>query len=922
MDNITKTVIIPFLETVAGNELAQKLNDYKEDSSKVFYDNDDFFIRAKPYHKVAITTKDVSVGGITNDDLTIVTASTFPYDLSTYISTVDVGPLMEFTETSTWTAWYNIDCGNAATDYIYNSGNCTKINNTPEKISKKVSADIVGKVYEGSNAYDRFHYGKTIIQLNADYKTFKIPVYDGLGQPTGEVVPVTYGDTDALIPEDETNALQGIYILVYEKDTENNSTYSWIGDKADLWAAINAVVTEHNEFDVSKAKLVRDVTYSISESSKRGDYYKGDFSSLDLLNNNSTAGRQYFNSHSASGDNIWDVRTSIDYSAYTYTNAVNDTITDILTNTNTDIIYLTNMKNIAVTAEKPEVNTEIDADPEVYITIDVNKVYDYPVTKYPAATDSLATHLTTNANPTAGYKYDTDNWTLWDFAAESGVVVKNNIPVSDNSKIGIDDYKNIVYSYASGLLVYFPQTAIKVDITGVEAPAINGLPDTEAVVPVGGGYRVTDVSWYDGETRLSANDTFGYEKQYTVKVTLTPDAGLAFINDTPVTFNGVTPTAKTINQDGTMTVSFAFDEIVLTAITAADVFVTAPAIGKVPSTNADVLDGAQFTVSDVTWSPADARFKSGTQYTVSAKLTPNSGFKFTEDTVAKINGNTASAVLNDDGTLTVSYPFARLSGGSSGGSGSSVSKPDDEPTYAKTAKSVGWTNITNEIKSSAPGSTIEITMNHQTVIPESALQAAINSKVKLVLDAGSGNKWIIDGAKANSAKYTDLTVYSDNVSIPEAAYKNIGCSANRQFKVRVDTLNFLAQLNAFVGNAYAGKKAAVYFYNEKTGKLMFQNSAVVDKDGRVPVNVACSGSFFIALGSEISDSDFLYGDSNGDGIINALDASELLKNVVSGNPVDNRNSDVNSDGTVSALDAMYILQYVVDIITEFPAANA
>ncbi|MGN1341153.1 MAG: dockerin type I repeat-containing protein, partial [Oscillospiraceae bacterium] len=57
----------------------------------------------------------------------------------------------------------------------------------------------------------------------------------------------------------------------------------------------------------------------------------------------------------------------------------------------------------------------------------------------------------------------------------------------------------------------------------------------------------------------------------------------------------------------------------------------------------------------------------------------------------------------------------------------------------------------------------------------------------------------------------------------------------------------------------------------------------------------------------------LLGDVNGDGVVNALDAAEILKAAVNNTVIDVAVGDFNADGTVNALDASAILKYVVGL---------
>ena len=100
---------------------------------------------------------------------------------------------------------------------------------------------------------------------------------------------------------------------------------------------------------------------------------------------------------------------------------------------------------------------------------------------------------------------------------------------------------------------------------------------------------------------------------------------------------------------------------------------------------------------------------------------------------------------------------------------------------------------------------------------------------------------------------------------------------------------------------------------------MFQNISVVDKDGNVSFNVNRGGRYFIALGNEVSaPGNLLCGDVNGDGVVNALDSSAILKNVVNNIPTDVQTGDTNSDGVVNALDSSVILRYAVGDINTLP----
>ena len=262
-------------------------------------------------------------------------------------------------------------------------------------------------------------------------------------------------------------------------------------------------------------------------------------------------------------------------------------------------------------------------------------------------------------------------------------------------------------------------------------------------------------------------------------------------------------------------------------------------------------------------------------------------------------------------------PGSGNDGGSTGGSGNRV----NGIKKARTLKSEGWDNIVKEIKSTGEGSVIEITLNDETTMPEDALQAAIDRKMKLIMDAGFGRIWKIDGAKAVPGKYIDLSISGVDVGIPEASYAGILCSDSRQLRINARLLNFTAQLTAFIGKDNIGQNSALYSYNDETGKLVFQDISAVDRDGNVIFNIKCGGRYFIALGSEVAPPAYLCGDVNGDGVVNAHDAAAILKYATYGYPLDKRCGDTNADGAVDAHDALPILNYVVGNVKLLPAVG-
>lgn len=85
---------------------------------------------------------------------------------------------------------------------------------------------------------------------------------------------------------------------------------------------------------------------------------------------------------------------------------------------------------------------------------------------------------------------------------------------------------------------------------------------------------------------------------------------------------------------------------------------TAPVISATPDVDALVSADAVYEVTSVTWAPADEYFMGATEYTATVELAINkSGYMFTEDTVALLNGENADAVVSaKTATVTKTFP--------------------------------------------------------------------------------------------------------------------------------------------------------------------------------------------------------------------------------------------------------------------------
>ena len=106
---------------------------------------------------------------------------------------------------------------------------------------------------------------------------------------------------------------------------------------------------------------------------------------------------------------------------------------------------------------------------------------------------------------------------------------------------------------------------------------------------------------------------------------------------------------------------------------------------------------------------------------------------------------------------------------------------------------------------------------------------------------------------------------------------------------------------------YAGQFANVYTL--EGGELVFRSCVRISADGTAVIYGADAAGEYVIMVCGYSD---LPGDLNNDGVLNALDASAILGDIVGvtkgANPL---MGDFNADGTVNALDASAILKRIV-----------
>ncbi len=298
--------------------------------------------------------------------------------------------------------------------------------------------------------------------------------------------------------------------------------------------------------------------------------------------------------------------------------------------------------------------------------------------------------------------------------------------------------------------------------------------------------------------------------------------------------------------------------------------------------------------------PMTAQVRKGEQATFT--ITPDAGYKIAsvklDGAVQTVTNGTVTIIVTKDCTLTVNFT---KNGGSSGSSGR-PSKIDTKPSDTLPAingRSRSWEDIKTEI-SKLTGGSVVIEVNGNTTVPADVIKAIMDAKISVEFVIDSTKSWLINGSDLTTATSADLSLLPGNAD-------KTGLRGVNGADLIVAGTSVPADLKLKFRKEYAGQFANVYKLVDN--KLVFQGCVRVGEDGTVVISGANTAGEYVVMACEYSD---LLGDVNNDGVVNALDASAILKDIVGivkcANP---QVGDFNCDGSMSSPDASAILGKIV-----------
>lgn len=238
-------------------------------------------------------------------------------------------------------------------------------------------------------------------------------------------------------------------------------------------------------------------------------------------------------------------------------------------------------------------------------------------------------------------------------------------------------------------------------------------------------------------------------------------------------------------------------------------------------------------------------------------------------------------------------------------SGGSSYRPSKPTTTTENKLSINgfeksWEEIAADIAKLPYGGTAVIGMNGETNVPADVIKAIKDVKAKIEFVVDSTISRIVDGSRITTVSAADFSILYGN------ADKSVLRGVTGIDNIINDT-GITSDLKLTFRKDFAGQFANVY--ELVNSALEFRSCVKVDEDGVAVVSDADAKGEYVVMVCEFSD---LRGDINNDGVLNAGDASAILKLIIGREAgVNPLMADFNGDGAVNALDASAILKWII-----------
>ncbi|MGN0691371.1 MAG: hypothetical protein ACI4K7_03375, partial [Oscillospiraceae bacterium] len=163
-----------------------------------------------------------------------------------------------------------------------------------------------------------------------------------------------------------------------------------------------------------------------------------------------------------------------------------------------------------------------------------------------------------------------------------------------------------------------------------------------------------------------------------------------------------------------------------------------------------------------------------------------------------------------------------------------------------------WSNLATYVKNVKSGSTVQITMNGATSVPETFMSALKGRNVTVVLYMDNGVTWTIKGTNVTTAKTVNLSVSYNADQIPSKLLKKATKDAIAAAEVSVGTadgseLGFKGSCTIKFNSSRANQFAKSYVYDKADNNLTLVSKSMTDDNGYVSFVASENGTYLVVL---------------------------------------------------------------------------
>ena len=261
--------------------------------------------------------------------------------------------------------------------------------------------------------------------------------------------------------------------------------------------------------------------------------------------------------------------------------------------------------------------------------------------------------------------------------------------------------------------------------------------------------------------------------------------------------------------------------------------------------------------------------------------------------------------MADSAVVTATYT-KKSTGGGGGGGGYTPSRPSTPTNPEIDGKAKTWADIATELNGMANGSETNIELNGNYDVPVDVIKAIAEKDLKVTFIVDSKRNWYVDGAEITNPVAADLSV-TTTIRVDSSSLRGI-----EGYEFSIDGTSLPTEFTYSFAKRNAGKFANLYIKTDDG--FVFVDNVKLDENGLAKgLDLSVKGQYVIMV-CEFSDR---MGDSNNDGVLNAMDASAILRDIVELEKAANPEmTDYNGDGRTNALDASEILKVIVGLIPD------